>query len=418
MSDIVVPSTSAVAQISLQDKVDRHEAIMKANLFERDIAIRTAWAATLGRLHHVQYGLPGIAKTMLVDLLVKHIEGLDGEAYFRYLMTRYTVPQEIFGLFSIEAMRRDEWKFNTDGKLPKAKFVFLDEGFNANSANLNTLLTIINERLFFNNGEDPHVPLSSLFIGTNNIPKSSDPELAAFWDRLTFRVEVKPMTDSDSWIGMFKNKLRSYINAGPLEQPISWDEIEQAQTEIATVTVPDKVLDKLVELMWKLKKEGIEPTPRRYNESLRVIQVAAWRRRATAASIRDMKDLASVLWMDAKDQNKVKDMIYTMAAPLDKEADDIMAMVEQFRVEVYETLNKSGTFDNEQQEKEFEKTRRDQGLEVNKRMVQAQEKMQKLRAKAQAEGRESEEIDKAEAALTGLAKEFLDKLFGINDVWQ
>ena len=90
------------------------------------------------------HGPPGTAKSALVQELGRRIEG----RVFDYLLTRFTEPNEIFGPFDIRKLRDGELVTNTEGMLPEASFVFLDELLNANSAILNSLLNVLNERVF------------------------------------------------------------------------------------------------------------------------------------------------------------------------------------------------------------------------------------------------------------------------------
>lgn len=70
--------------------------------------------------------------------------------------------QELFGPLSMRALEDDRYVRQTDGYLPKANVAFVDEIFKANSAILNTLLTVLNERLFDNGTDRERVPLLCL----------------------------------------------------------------------------------------------------------------------------------------------------------------------------------------------------------------------------------------------------------------
>ena len=70
--------------------------------------------------------------------------------------------QELFGPLSMRALEDDRYVRQTDGYLPKANVAFVDEIFKANSAILNTLLTVLNERLFDNGTIRETVPLLCL----------------------------------------------------------------------------------------------------------------------------------------------------------------------------------------------------------------------------------------------------------------
>jgi MoxR-like ATPase len=135
-------------------------------------------------------GPPGTAKS---DLVVKFVDslGLGGREYFEYMLTKFTEPSEILGPIDIDLLKQGRFVRRTTGKLPEARVAFLDEIFKSNSAILNTLLTIINERKYYQDGEPVPVALRMLFAATNDIPEHS--ELEALADRFILKVETRPV---------------------------------------------------------------------------------------------------------------------------------------------------------------------------------------------------------------------------------
>lgn len=77
-------------------------------------------------------------------------------------LQEFVPVQELFGPLSMRALEEDKYVRQIEGYLPYAKVAFIDEIFKANSAILNTLLTILNERLFDNGSARIKVPLICL----------------------------------------------------------------------------------------------------------------------------------------------------------------------------------------------------------------------------------------------------------------
>ena len=127
-------------------------------------------------------GPPGTAKSALVYDLGRRLRGRT----FEYLLTRFTEPNELFGPFDIRRLREGELVTNTEGMLPEASFVFLDELLNANSAILNSLLTALNERVFRRGRERRDLPAIAVFGASNRLPE--DDALGALFDRFLLRV--------------------------------------------------------------------------------------------------------------------------------------------------------------------------------------------------------------------------------------
>ena len=138
-------------------------------------------------------GPPGTAKS---DLVVKFVEslGLDSEDYFEYMLTKFTEPSEILGPIDIERLKGGAFIRRTRGMLPECKVAFLDEIFKSNSAILNTLLTILNERKFYQDGTPVPIEMVMLFAATNDIPDQS--ELDALADRFVMKIETRPVKDT------------------------------------------------------------------------------------------------------------------------------------------------------------------------------------------------------------------------------
>src|SRR5436309_661601 len=131
-------------------------------------------------------GPPGTAKSDLV-LKFKDALGISDEDYFEYMLTRFTEPSEIIGPIDINQLRDGRYIRREKGKLPTAQMAFLDEIFKSNSAILNILLTIVNEKKFYQDGMPTPVRLRILFAATNEIPEQG--ELAALKDRFVLKAE-------------------------------------------------------------------------------------------------------------------------------------------------------------------------------------------------------------------------------------
>src|SRR4051794_21813615 len=137
-------------------------------------------------------GPPGTAKSDLV-LKFKDALNLAEDDYFEYMLTRFTEPSEILGPIDINQLRDGRYIRREQGKLPTARLAFLDEIFKSNSAILNILLTIINERKFYQDGVPQPVRLRVLFAATNEVPEQT--ELAALKDRFPLKIESRSVQD-------------------------------------------------------------------------------------------------------------------------------------------------------------------------------------------------------------------------------
>ena len=156
--------------------------------------------------HMLIVGPPGTAKSALV----RHLARLVDARYFEYLLTRFSEPNELFGPIDIKAFREGTYVRRVEAMLPDADIVFLDEIFKSNSAILNSLLSILNERRFFTGSASIQVPLSSLYGATNEIP--NDDALGAVFDRFLVRA-LSENLDSFHFHGLIERGLRGEIEA-------------------------------------------------------------------------------------------------------------------------------------------------------------------------------------------------------------
>src|SRR5436190_16281433 len=154
--------------------------------------------------HMLIVGPPGTAKSAMV----RHLARLVDARYFEYLLTRFSEPNEIFGPIDIKAFREGTYVRRVEAMLPDADIVFLDEIFKSNSAILNSLLSILNERRFFTGSASIHVPLSALYGATNEIP--NDDALGAVFDRFLVRT-LSDNLDSFHFNGLIERGLRGEV---------------------------------------------------------------------------------------------------------------------------------------------------------------------------------------------------------------
>src|SRR5512134_3032070 len=239
---------------------------LEHGLVERRLHVRLALLAALAGEHTLLIGPPGTAKSELARRL--HLAFEDAR-YFERLLTRFSVPEELFGPLSISALEQDRYERQTAGYLPQASIAFIDEVFKANSAILNALLTLLNERKFDNGAGRIACPLISAIGATNEVPAGEVAE--AFFDRFLVRLPVAPVS-----AGGFRELLaldahRPLRVTGALVKA-ERDAIANAALE---VSVPEEVATLLAELRQHLEGGQIYVSDRRWIKILALFRVAA-----------------------------------------------------------------------------------------------------------------------------------------------
>src|SRR2546421_10924970 len=176
----------------LRARINRFRASLGRFFVAKQELIDLMVVAAIAQEPLLLVGPPGTAKSDLV-LKFKDAIGVADEDYFEYMLTRFTEPSEIIGPIDINQLREGRYIRREQGKLPTARLAFLDEIFKSNSAILNILLTIINEKKFYQDGAPQPVQLRVLFAAANEIPEQS--ELAALKDRFCLKAESRSVQE-------------------------------------------------------------------------------------------------------------------------------------------------------------------------------------------------------------------------------
>ena len=173
----------------IRQRIENLRSTLKEYFVEKSDVIDLMVICTVAQEPLLLVGKPGTAKS---DLIVKFCQALnlDEDEYFEYMLTKFTEPSEIIGPIDISELKEGKYLRKVGGKLPEANIAFLDEIFNSNSAILNTLLTVINERKYYQDGQPVPVDLLMLFAATNDIPEFA--ELAALRDRFVLKIRSSP----------------------------------------------------------------------------------------------------------------------------------------------------------------------------------------------------------------------------------
>jgi MoxR-like ATPase len=247
---------------------------MNAQFLDKQEIIRLMTISAIAGEHMVIVGPPGTAKSAMIDMFAKLIDA----KYFEYLLTRFTEPNELFGPVDIRAFREGTYTRKTETMLPEAEIVFLDEIFKSNSAILNSLLTILNERKFANGSRVLDVPLLSMFGASNEVP--NDDNLAAIFDRFLLRV-VSDNLDSYHFHNLIAkgiaNEAALLTGKSTIARPLfgARDLHELHKRFDHHLAFSEDFLSKYKGLIFQIRSEGISVSDRRVVKLLKLFAASA-----------------------------------------------------------------------------------------------------------------------------------------------
>lgn len=287
---------------SLQEAAHHLQSVITRacqGLVQREVAVQLVVLAAVAREHVLLIGPPGTAKSEAVRRVAA---GLGGR-YFEYLLGRFTEPAEVFGPVDLRKLRDGVVETQVQGMLPEADVVFLDEVFLGSTAILNTLLGVLNERVYRRGSTQLRCPLRVCVGASNSLP--DDPSLAAFSDRFLLHLFLEPIADPH---------LETLLEAGWALQNASEGDgasrlssldllIDQArQVDVAPVRAH------LAEAVRILRGAGIHLTDRRVVKVQKLVAAAAVLDGRTEARGSDLWPIIFALGTP-EDQDRARDLL-------------------------------------------------------------------------------------------------------------
>ena len=246
-------------QKEAQERIKKIKTLIKeigAHLHEREEIVAVCLLAALTGQNTFLLGPPGTAKS-LISRRLACIFGEDSDAddeknYFEYLMHRFSTPEEIFGPVSIKGLKEDNFTRKTAGFLPQARFAFLDEIWKSSPAILNTLLTLINEKIFRNGAKTEQAPLKSVIVASNETPPENQ-GLDALYDRFVVRLFVEPMGHRENFEALLQSKQKITGNTKVTEK-ITDETLKKWNEQIRAIKLSKETLAVIQEVRVTFKK--------------------------------------------------------------------------------------------------------------------------------------------------------------------
>jgi MoxR-like ATPase len=258
---------------SVSERLRLAATSLEQQFLGKDEIIRLLLIAIVAGEHCVLLGPPGTAKSALIRSLAELMQA----RYFEYLLTRFTEPNEIFGPVDIAAFREGHYRRNTAGMLPEAEVVFLDEVFKSNSAILNALLTLLNERKYTSGGQILKCPLISVFAASNEVP--GDETLNAIFDRFLLRVRSDNL-EAYHFSELLQRGIAHEVKqmSGSTVQPVlsARELADMGKSFGQRMTFSDAFLGAYKGLVFQVRAEGISLSDRRVVKMLKLFAASAF----------------------------------------------------------------------------------------------------------------------------------------------
>ena len=250
---------------------------------------------------------------------------------FEYLMSRFSTPDEIFGPVSIQKLKTsDTYERAVEGYLPTADVVFLDEIWKAGPAIQNTLLTVINEKIFRNGNREMHLPLKLLVAASNELPAKGE-GLEALWDRFVIRIESRPIKLEKNFRAMLLESHADFSgstgvlghadfadNADFSDLKITAEEYAEWAEKICKIGVKEEVLDAISAIRKSLRavnvdeaaeRRNIYVSDRRWKNIVRLLRTSAFMQDREEVDICDLLPIYHCLWQEPEERDAIRNIV-------------------------------------------------------------------------------------------------------------
>ena len=297
---------------------------MNRGIYEKETEISLSLLAALAGESIILLGPPGVAKSMVARQLKTAFREAQS---FEYLMSRFSTPDEIFGPVSIQKLKTsDTYERAVEGYLPTADVVFLDEIWKAGPAIQNTLLTVINEKIFRNGNREMHLPLKLLVAASNELPAKGE-GLEALWDRFVIRIESRPIKLEKNFRAMLLEvkseergvKKQSSVAEGKANSnAITAEEYAEWTERIGKIGVKIEVLDAISAIRKSLRavnvdeaaeRRNIYVSDRRWKNIVRLLRTSAFMQDREEVDICDLLPIYHCLWQEPEERDAIRSIV-------------------------------------------------------------------------------------------------------------
>lgn len=289
---------------------------MNRGIYEKETEISLSLLAALAGESIILLGPPGVAKSMVARQLKTAFRGAQS---FEYLMSRFSTPDEIFGPVSIQKLKTsDTYERAVEGYLPTADVVFLDEIWKAGPAIQNTLLTVINEKIFRNGNREMHLPLKLLVAASNELPAKGE-GLEALWDRFVIRIESRPIKLEKNFRAMLLESHADFAdNADFSDLKITAEEYAEWAEKICKIGVKGEVLDAISAIRKSLRavnvdeaaeRRNIYVSDRRWKNTIRLLRTSAFMQDREEVDICDLLPIYHCLWQEPEERDAIRNIV-------------------------------------------------------------------------------------------------------------